>query len=678
MLIADGDLQAAQDVLRRFSSQRDTAADYATFVAIRRGDQLDPQQEINGLPANLPDQRRLQLATLFYRAQGDLARAADFASQLTDDYVAPVRSLLIQTGRFPAVSALAGKSGYKNDPLLVAHLLGQDDLVQQIILDADDQRDPAFSALNKYLLADRAQDAIQVSKTRADSRHVAFHLLCQQLRIREALATIADGETATPDMCSHLSDLGLQSQARKLLAGAQSYAIHADSSISYSVAFSYAAELDHAGAHQEAADYRAHIFDLMDALKVTTIDDQIHKLQQTEAEVEALAAQMLAGTDAPVDQINMRLEMIHAKIGDAQQQRTGLSHILGSATFRYDPHLPGDAWRDALWWNQTVLWARPTPAAQRYNEAIRIVTGSLSDDEVSLLLRECSPAQFSGHTPAHCVALASHWTTALHRTKRDADAENLVQQLVERDHDPIYFSLLGDLALEKGDSEAAAKYYRQAAVSNPVDATLMYRFGLALSRLPQTAAAGKHFMATAPLLVLGDHLKIDDLADTIRRLEGENRANQWLDNYLSHYTIGADAFDARVVARAQTAALSKADYSLALKLQTQVLFNPYTTTDFSPVMANMALYHKCRALDALSRKDFPTLESALTGTLNNGPPDIDLLEKTLPTLRTANPAAATQILTRAIDRLTPVVQDYPEATPYKSQLTRLQKLQQNP
>jgi len=48
--------------------------------------------------------------------------------------------------------------------------------------------------------------------------------------------------------------------------------------------------------------------------------------------------------------------------------------------------------------------------------------------------------------------------------------------------------------------------------------------------------------------------------------------------------------------------------------------------------------------------------------MDNGPPDPDLLEKTLPALRAADAAAAQKVLTRAIDRLQPVVQDYPEAT----------------
>ena len=60
--------------------------------------------------------------------------------------------------------------------------------------------------------------------------------------------------------------------------------------------------------------------------------------------------------------------------------------------------------------------------------------------------------------------------------------------------------------------------------------------------------------------------------------------------------------------------------------------------------------------------------------LDNGPPDLDTLEKTLPALRAANPAAAQKIYTRTYDRLQPIVEDYPEATQYKDQLTRLEEL----
>ncbi|HVT82739.1 MAG TPA: hypothetical protein VHM90_19025 [Phycisphaerae bacterium] len=49
-------------------------------------------------------------------------------------------------------------------------------------------------------------------------------------------------------------------------------------------------------------------------------------------------------------------------------------------------------------------------------------------------------------------------------------------------------------------------------------------------------------------------------------------------------------------------------------------------------------------------------------------------QKTLPTLRQSNPAAAEKIYARTHDRLQPIVEDYPEATQYKNQLTRLEIL----
>jgi hypothetical protein len=47
---------------------------------------------------------------------------------------------------------------------------------------------------------------------------------------------------------------------------------------------------------------------------------------------------------------------------------------------------------------------------------------------------------------------------------------------------------------------------------------------------------------------------------------------------------------------------------------------------------------------------------------------------TLPALQAADAPAAPKVLTRAMDRLQPVVEDYPEATRYKDQFIRLQAL----
>jgi tetratricopeptide (TPR) repeat protein len=235
----------------------------------------------------------------------------------------------------------------------------------------------------------------------------------------------------------------------------------------------------------------------------------------------------------------------------------------------------------------------------------------------------------------------------------------------------------GDAAMAQGDFNAAAKLYRRAAVVDLMNPALMYRLGVGLSRMPQTQQDGRRLMDYAPLLVLADDQAAAQLAELDRRFDVSPDPQVWLADYDRRY--GGAPNVGTALAALRNAAEARGDLADALTLQKKLLFWPGSASEhpyddaIAPAIA-WAHYHRLRALAALRSSDAATLADALDRELDDGPPDVALLQNAAPFLEQAEPAAWDGLLRRAIERLHPVVQDYPAATAYHRQLQALEAL----
>ncbi len=122
----------------------------------------------------------------------------------------------------------------------------------------------------------------------------------------------------------------------------------------------------------------------------------------------------------------------------------------------------------------------------------------------------------------------------------------------------------------------------------------------------------------------------------------------------------------------------RGDYAGALAFARQMLFSPIEGTDayshYVNIMQGVANYHRARAVDAWERHDWPVLADALEREMDNGPPDLDLLERVLPELQKADAVAGKKVLDRASDRVRTVAQDYPGIKAFQNQWARAQAL----
>ena len=205
----------------------------------------------------------------------------------------------------------------------------------------------------------------------------------------------------------------------------------------------------------------------------------------------------------------------------------------------------------------------------------------------------------------------------------------------------------------------------------------MSRLGFAYSKQPETKAAGEQLKTFAPFLVLGDGSIAWTLAEAIRKCEGKAVGDQWYDDYVERFGIPRNGW-MESVARKRDAAEGRGDFSEALAMQSRILFvppqgseNPY----YLNYMPTVAAYYRLLALDAWARKDWAVVADGLSRVMDNGPPDVELMEKVVPALKSADKAAAERVLGRARERLKAVVEDYPDAEKYVKALARVEALQ---
>jgi hypothetical protein len=647
--------------------------EYAAFVAQRRGAAFDAESTLDLLALGLRrDALREEAGYFLSRAAGELDRAADFAVGMPAEPNWPgLWPGLIEAGRYADLSQVIETrlDAGRQFPFaavasrLAGHQVKADELVAAAVRATDRAATRGLDySLRDLAVAGRAEDVIAIARRRPGLEIIAFRLLLRQGRMREALAVVADPTGVPIEIPRRLIDMGLSSEAREILLGIwPNPAQLGPKEALYK--FELATELERVGEKARADQSRKAAIDLVDQYRrhyalITDVAWQANiawgeVFQRRSHTDEEAAAASRRKSDA--DSLGGRYSQLDAQF----------------ISFRHASAMPREL-RDLTWYWLEMQHLTDFPFPKLYDRATRIVAGTFPAEEI---VKEAKAAKdfWRSDYEVRMVLLT------LKHLRRFSLAKDLVEHGVRETGDPTWLAFLGDWALADGLPDEAIALYRRAAVLNLTDPSLMYRLGVAYSRRPESREAGRALMAFAPRLVWGDADRAFQLAESIRRYEGRAAGDQWFDDYTDRFGSWRIEQFAQHLARKRAAAEARGDYAAALRLAEESLFSPAMAEDdeYPPVLSAMdavAAYHRARALDALARKDFATLADALGRHLDNGPPDVGLLEKAIPPLRAVDGAAAGAVLARAEGRLRPLVEDYPALKEYAAQLAGVQAL----
>ncbi len=646
MAILSGDWGLAEsDLAGSAALSRGAAMDYAALLAMRRGVAFDPVKELVPLAYSFPTpDAHHELAAALWRAKGNVFGAADEALAVNDVQSLVSREMPMRAGRYADLAAFSDTKAERRvfDSVLAAMLAGDQERADRDlpgVLKSAQTGQWDYFGVDAYLIAGHVDKAI------AEAQHnghpdTAFYLLCRQLRIREALAAVGDPGTLNPDAVSPLIDLGFDSAAKTLLGKVRPGWSLADGLVPVREQ-AMAIELARVGEKQTAADWRKKAFDALDRL-----DQKGESAAGTGAELRGRVI------DPPPLLPPMRFDP--ADLGKGGQDEAG------------------------VWFND-VLTKEKLSAAGRYGLAVRTMNGSLTDAEADRLAEDIAEAtEWAGGTRRDGLVPMIDGVKEFHRMGRDAWGEKAVKLWADRNSETYGYAILGDLALEENHAAAAAEDYQRAAPLDQTDASLMYRLGIARSRQPPTHTKGELLMAFAPNLVLGDPYQAQNLENAIAQFSGEATADTFRHEYEGRFGYWLDDTARKVLARDRDEALAHGNEIEALADQKQLLFYESAANDLVngyPMMEGLADLYRLKARAAAAAGQTRDLKAALLSLFDYAPPDVDLLEKTIPVLKADNELWAKQVMSIAEGRLAAVVADYPGVKRYGEELGRVRALE---
>jgi tetratricopeptide (TPR) repeat protein len=683
ILMLEGKWDRAQEMLRqafpycRTYPYGPVFADYAALVAMRKGAALDPQAEVAALPPEDPALRD-DVEFLLAKAKGDAARVAEIAKRPLGPSDADFFTRL-EVGNYQALiqdgeahlelrrTNTNPNAGYGFPPYLArAYRLAGNSAAADAFIEAafkDFRVESIADQLDVFIIGDRMDLALAAARRLKYNGREPFQLLCRQLRIRDALAAIGDIKIIEMDFPHQLNDLGLHPAALKMLDDFRGD-VKAPVKESGRLNFAYAAELERAGKAAEAAAWRRALMEFRDPRMKRAEEIKARSAELSEQHRQLTGKPMGSGgqTDDP-------------KVLALRQEESALTLEMSQLSIgivRIDVELDGSlktpqARAEAAMWFNSALQREEISSVARYDKALRIVNGAITDAEARGLLADLEPASADAWDfPQLAIA-------GFHRLGRDDLAASAVERRVAKENDPSYWSWLGDIALEGRRWQAAADYYRRAAVMNITDATLMYRMGLALTHVPDSQDEGRKMLAYVPLLVLGDSTIAQSVAECMRQFEGQDVGDRWFDDYTNRYASANLAYFDKA-GRRRDAALARGDLTEALQWQERALAVNRLRNSYPMMMQSMAEYHRLRVTKGLKDRDFGAVADGLIHGMDFSPPDVQLLEQAIPALKSADATAAARVLAKALDRLQPVVADYPTVDKYREELRRVEAL----
>jgi hypothetical protein len=615
MAVADGDLDRAEKILYDGLAEGGTSADYVAMRALRQGHRFDAMKQIAAFPdiKVSKDQRELY-SILCHRAVRDYASACKHAKTMTFEFHA-LPSILVEGGDYQGLAEVIART-------------------RMDVPGRDNRRSSLPEAL-AWRLAGNSVEADKLimahgPKQAAGRSYDSAWLMT--LLVNEKLDECLGFMIAHDD----------QSRAALILT----YQLRLREALKMNVQFPN--ETSH----------------LLVELGFKTAAQQL--LMRNEPDLNSNPG--MAATLATHHSAELRFAGLPK---EATRYEDIVFGILKKSIMHYNE--PTVFFRDYDQWMEAMFWLGCSPfrADQaRFNRVRDILDGRQRAD----VTREQIPVYLERSRDFWNLTFAFK---ALSNVGETAIAFELAVAWCEHHKDPKGYTLLGDWALQHRQYKAAAAFYLKAAPIYRTDPTLMYRTGLALSFDPLTRAGGEKLMRSAEYIVLGDWWLSYSLGQTIRKFHDSKLADDYSDRHDSRFgdPIQGQWIGERI-ARGRKAAEARGDFAQAVVLQRQALFFPdrILLQQEPSLMANVALYQRLRALEGLQRKDFATVADALDRNLNMGPPDVELLEKALPALNKVDAAAAKRILGRAVDRLAPVVEDYPEVERYVKELARLKAI----
>jgi hypothetical protein len=253
---------------------------------------------------------------------------------------------------------------------------------------------------------------------------------------------------------------------------------------------------------------------------------------------------------------------------------------------------------------------------------------------------------------------------ALHALGLDEKAGEVVERRCQREGNWSQESLLGDVELAANHPEKALAHYHRAAAYDPINASLLYRTGIAMSRIPASAEEGRRRIVFAQYLVLGSRHYAGMLAEEMKRRESPAAGARFRNEYEAAFGLyGPDPAD---LARARQAALDKGDVDAALALVAQ---ERYFNSD-----EGFRIFHRVQALHCLAHDDGAGLLAAVSKLLDNGPPDVELFEKVWPALCRGDASRARRLRDTAVQRLADAAALADQPDGYIRQRDRLKSL----
>ncbi len=669
-LVAAGKLNEAQEAFEKeMTGRTGEMADYAAFLALRHGADFDPAREWEALAAKPwlknASNTSTALGMWLYRAKGDAARAADYAEKLPPDYGGMPEAVFIAARRWGGV----GRSNASYPPAVVmrealeGHREKADAILEGWMSGA--AKPPSAGLMQVavgYEAADRTEDSLKVL-TRIGLPLRQFQILSEQLRLREALALVPPNGRQDAEVIERLMDLQLTGPARWLVERVP-VRRNGDGTMDAEAALERASLLARLGNVADAEKLRA------DALAQTAAYETTKAVVDKELQEARAALVQVSRRGAAVDaQTQLRVTEAYQETLKRVQAMTRGAQRLGF--YRDELIRTDDMLDDAQYWLEAVRKEK-LDAAATYRKVRRILRGEITVDEGRALIDYVIHAH--GKTNAMLDELEP-LTDALHRSGHDELLSDAVARWEELEQNPECWVIAGDVALVNHKPETAfVAYFRAAAVARE-DPAMMYRMGLALVRGQAAPEVGRQLMAYAPLLALADLEQARQLANVMRRFEGKEAGDRWFDDFYLRFSGDIDNAFWETFARGAAIAEARGDLKEALVWQMQAcLAGADPRAPVMQTMRNWAAFHRLRALEAAGRGDFQTAGEAVEGTLRNGPPDVELLEKVMPGVKRTDGAAAARILGVARERLKAVVEDYPEMERFRGELERVEAL----
>jgi hypothetical protein len=682
LAIVEGKLDEAEAILKtdigKGSSNRG-AADYAAYVAMRRGAAFDPQKELDA--ANIQDeQTHNELGMWLFRANGDLKKAAEFGRALPFQVAGrSIKPTMVEAGEYREMAADIQANEKQERFLLIdviaLQLAGEERKAQQTLEGPLNDLNVAKAgsrenALRSLIRADQVEAAIGAARQKEDEQWMAAVLLCRQLRVGEALAAVKGQKHPPMELFDHLIDMGLASAARKVLVGiVPDEAALKDQAAAYES--DLAALLDRVGEAAAADKWRARACELLDI-------DRKARVEAERPRNEALAKRR-ALEAVPESQ---RTDEWQRQFTVAQTELSRLNMQMVRATpwqsysVRYYPQTTTviEYQEAGSWMGYYAFMQNTTATAQERFRIMRgVFGGNYSGDELMKFIK-LDPKDSSIEWELKMV------TRSMQRIHREDLGRKLLEQDFAERRDPGSFSILGDWALAGNRAEEAVGWYRRAALLNLTDASLMYRLGVAYTRIPGKTEQGEQLKEFVPWLVLGHASDGEQVVAAMERF-GDRGEVERMDGYLNRFAKTGSCDEMRPhLTRQRDAAEKRGDYARALVWAEQALLVPASNYSLGRdelillAMEDRAAYERIRALDAWKRGDFGAAADALGRELENGPPDVEVLEKVVPGLKGAAREAAGKVVERARERLRAVVEAYSEAEVYQKELKRVEAL----